>query len=217
MKIAFLGDSITEGAGASCEQNRYVNKVGEILGIETLNYGISGTRIAKQKEKSLDPNYDKDFIDRVDEIDSTCSFVFVFGGTNDFGHGFAPVGKVDGVDLDPYNFCGAVRCLIKKIEDKFGKGKMCFMLPLRRYGDENVCGEGNKPAMGTLKDYVEMIKNIAIKYGIDYIDLYNDGIVKPLVYTGDDMTIDGVHPNDKGHLIVANKVCEYIMLKKIML
>ena len=214
MKIAFLGDSITEGGGSSCEKNRYVNKVSEILGIETLNYGISGTRIAKQMEKSEDPSYDKDFIDRVDQIDKNCSFVFVFGGTNDYGHGFAPIGDALGEDLDPYNFCGAVRLLISKIENRFGKGKMCFILPLRRFGDENICGEGKKPARGTLENYVEMIKYIATKHGIDYIDLYNNGFEKPLVCTGDDLTIDGLHPNDKGHLLVAKKVCEYIVSKK---
>ena len=48
-----------------------------------------------------------------------------------------------------------------------------------------------------------MIKARVIKHGIAYVDLYNEGIVKPLACTGDDIAIDGAYPNDKGYLIVA--------------
>ena len=49
MKIIFLGDSITEGVGASCPINNYVCKVAEICeGVMTENFGVSGTRIARQ-------------------------------------------------------------------------------------------------------------------------------------------------------------------------
>ena len=46
MKINFLGDSITEGVGASAPENNYVSLVGKKTGHEVINYGISGTRIA---------------------------------------------------------------------------------------------------------------------------------------------------------------------------
>ena len=52
MRIAFLGDSITEGCGASAEEFFYVNQVGKTLNAKVLNYGVGGTRIARQKEVS---------------------------------------------------------------------------------------------------------------------------------------------------------------------
>ena len=55
MKLAFLGDSITEGVGASSLETNYVSQVGKMLGCEVLNYGIGGTRIARKKESSC-PN-----------------------------------------------------------------------------------------------------------------------------------------------------------------
>ena len=45
-KIAFLGDSITEGAGASCIESTYWNILGRNTGAQCVGYGISGTRIA---------------------------------------------------------------------------------------------------------------------------------------------------------------------------
>ena len=56
-KIFFLGDSITAGAGASKIENNYVNKVGEKLGVESLNFGVGGTRIAKQNGDGKDGAY----------------------------------------------------------------------------------------------------------------------------------------------------------------
>ena len=61
MKIAFLGDSITEGCGATMVDNFYINHVGKILGAEVLNYGVGGTRLAKQKEISEVEQWDYDF------------------------------------------------------------------------------------------------------------------------------------------------------------
>ena len=48
MKLLFLGDSITQGVGATQEENNYVSLVGKMLNCEVLNYGVSGTRIGRQ-------------------------------------------------------------------------------------------------------------------------------------------------------------------------
>jgi hypothetical protein len=48
MKLLFLGDSITEGVGASAKDKNYVNLVKSELGCEAVNYGVSGTRIGRQ-------------------------------------------------------------------------------------------------------------------------------------------------------------------------
>ena len=45
-KIYFLGDSITEGVGASDTEHCYVSVFGKLSGAVVKNYGISATRIA---------------------------------------------------------------------------------------------------------------------------------------------------------------------------
>ena len=42
--VNFLGDSITEGVGASCTENRYTDVFAREFGLKKVNnYGISGT------------------------------------------------------------------------------------------------------------------------------------------------------------------------------
>ena len=49
LKINFLGDSITEGVGASTPEKCFVSQIAQKTKAICNNYGISGTRIAKQR------------------------------------------------------------------------------------------------------------------------------------------------------------------------
>ena len=91
-KINFLGDSITEGHGTSGEACFFTTLIARETGAVCRNYGIGGTRIARQTIPSEKPRHDLDFPGRVDEMDPDADIVVVFGGTNDFGHGDAPLG-----------------------------------------------------------------------------------------------------------------------------
>lgn len=76
-KIAFLGDSITEGHGVSSVGNRFTDLIAKNEGATIYNYGIGGTRIAYQKEPSLEPVWDKCFIDRVDEMENDAGHIIL--------------------------------------------------------------------------------------------------------------------------------------------
>lgn len=96
-KIAFLGDSITEGAGASSPDHVYWRAVERLTGAHCFGYGIGGTRIAPQHFDRRDPKWDRDFCSRVADMDPDMDVVAVLGGTNDFGHGDAPFGKLNAI------------------------------------------------------------------------------------------------------------------------
>lgn len=211
MKVIFLGDSITEGVGASGEEAKYVNKVAEICGVEVKNFGVSGTRIARQTEPSEWITSDYDFQMRAEVMSKDADKVFVFGGTNDYGHGDAKIGEE--FDDTPYTFHGAMNRLIKRLTELYRKDKICFILPLRRFEEEDLYGQGNRkePTLN-LKGYVDIIRAKCEKAGIDYIDLYKNGIPKPVTDKGDEYTADGLHPNDKGHLFIAEKIKNYLGL-----
>ena len=46
--INILGDSITEGVGASCVENRYADVFARLYGAKVNNCGVSGSRFAAQ-------------------------------------------------------------------------------------------------------------------------------------------------------------------------
>ncbi len=105
--INFLGDSITEGAGTSGPEKIYPAVIARNEGLKVArNYGIGGTRIARQTGKSAEEKFDLDFCMRVDEMDPHADAVVVFGGTNDWGHGDAFLGCMN--DRTPWTFYGAL-------------------------------------------------------------------------------------------------------------
>lgn len=209
-RINFLGDSITEGCGISDEDNCFVALIAKKYGAICRNYGIGGTRIARQKEVSADPIWDRDFCARVLEMDSDADIVVVFGGTNDFAHGDAPLGSME--DRTPYTFYGALHTLYSSLVERFPSALITVLTPLHRLNEDNLRGDGFKETdTGDLKCYVEIIKEVAEFYSLPVLDLYAVSGLQPKVPTIQDLYMpDGLHLNDAGHKILAKKIAHYL-------
>ena len=210
-KIVFLGDSITEGCCASIEDKRYVNLIGQALDCDVVNYGISGTRIAKQKEPSETPSFDQDFQQRVKLLDEDADVVIVFGGVNDYGHGDAELGTFE--NKDPYTFFGGLRVLIESLQEKYNQAKIIFILPLGMKDDNKLCGKGSIKCNASLSDYVNIMRTVLNYYAIPYIDLFHK-LPVPEKEDGNEYFADVVHPNDKGHQWLADRIVEFLSKKK---
>ena len=110
-RVAFLGDSITEGTGVTDQNNRYDNVLKKICNLgATFNYGIGGSRLAHQMVPSEKPRYDLCFCGRAFNIDKSAEIIVVYGGVNDYIHGDAYIGKKG--DTTPATFRGAVYYLM---------------------------------------------------------------------------------------------------------
>ena len=106
--ISFLGDSITEGCGASSVEKRFDEVLMEMAELADVNnYGIGGTRIARQQKINPDTVVwdENSYCERFDKVEEA-DIIVVFGGTNDYGHGDAPFGTFD--DRTPDTYCGAL-------------------------------------------------------------------------------------------------------------
>ena len=207
--INFLGDSITEGVGASGPDTCYVEVLHQLYHpAKVRNYGIGGTRIAPQKEVSADPVWDKDFCGRYGAMADDADIVVVFGGTNDFGHGMAPFGKVG--NTTPATFCGACDTLYKGLKQKYSRAVIVVVTPIHRSSENNPRGDGYKPAGPLLAEYVDAILQIAAANDLRVLDLFHgqpackDGTLTP------DLFPDGLHPNDTGHRILAELIGDYL-------
>lgn len=209
MIIEFLGDSITEGALASSEDKCLVSLVGQMLHAEVHNHGISGSRIARQRTPSAQPRFDLYFRPRVSGLDPNADFVFVFGGTNDYGHGDAPIGEPG--DRTDDTFYGAFTLLVEELLKKYPKEKICFISILHRRNEDDPKGDGSveKPTPRPLKDYVAIEEEIIRKNGLNYLDIRDKfGLVE-----GNPLFGDGLHPTDLGHQKLAEFVVSYIRSK----
>ena len=116
--INFLGDSITEGCGTTGIEKRFTEIIQKNHNLcKANNYGIGGTRFARKRVPSENPKWDEDFCSRVEGMDENADIIVVFGGTNDFGHGDAPIGAFEDKTND--TFYGACRVLMESLLNKY--------------------------------------------------------------------------------------------------
>lgn len=207
-KAVFLGDSITEGVGVSNIQNVYWNLVGKYLDLDVKGYGVSGTRIAVQK-KEINEAWNENFIERAKRMDKDANIVCVFGGTNDYGHGDAPIGNID--DDNPATFYGALNTLFRYLYEVYPYAYIFVMTPLHRLGEDNPIGDGCKEPTLPLSGYVNVIREVAEKYSIPVLDLYKVSGMQPSVATIKEKYMpDGLHPNDEGHKKLASAIVKFL-------
>ncbi len=158
-KILFLGDSITEGHGTSAPEHIYWNVVEQLTGAACKGYGIGGTRIARQQKPSECETADRYFGSRVAEMDPEADIVMVLGGTNDYGHGDAPLGHP--ADRTPDTFYGAMHDLCRQLIEKYPTAVIVFMTPTHRLDEERLVNEWGVRNVATLGTYAQVIREVA--------------------------------------------------------
>ncbi len=210
LKINFLGDSITEGCGTSSIDKAFWNVLKDECGLaEARGYGIGGTRFAEQRAKEA-PIDSLDFCARYNEMDDDADVVVVFGGTNDYGHGDAPIGCES--DRTSATFRGACHCLMQGLLEKYSDSVIVIMTPLHRCGEENPHPDDRKQDISApLCDYVDIIKTVAEYYSLPVLDLWSVSGIQPKVdIIRQKYCPDGLHPNDAGHKIIANRLAGFL-------
>ncbi len=214
--INFLGDSITEGHPLKNPEDIYLNILRRECGLkEARNYGIGGTRIAYQSKPSDWPEMDLYFAGRVNLMDPNADMVVVFGGTNDYGSGDAPLGTLG--DTDPTTFYGALEHLIGWLKRAFPGKPLVFLTPMRREQDEGTAQykldvmhftEEELHTKGLpLKPYVDAMVQVCARHEIPLCNLYEDLPVKLNLPEHQKLySADGLHPNEAGHRVIASHV-----------
>ena len=215
-KVIFLGDSITEGAGVSDIANcRYDNRLKKLCGFsEVCNYGVGGSRLAYQSKPSENPAHDLYFCGRMFKMVKDADLVVVYGGVNDYLHGDAPIGEYG--DNTPTTFCGAVRYLMTNLRERYPNAQLAFLTPAhccRPIGSDKDPSPRpmKRPDAKPLVFYVETIERTAKEFGIPVFNMFeNLGLDPNNEEIREKYTVDGLHFNDDGHAIIAEKVKAFL-------
>ena len=209
--INILGDSITFGVGASREENRYTDVLAREYGVKVNNYGVSGSRIARQRVQTGEP-HERDFCMRMSEMDERADAVVVFGGTNDFGHGDAPIGTP--ADRDPSTFYGACHTLMSGLLARYCAKPVVIITPLHRLEEDCPDGDGTGRRLGNtalLSEYRAILMEVAAHYALLVLDLYATSGMQPRHSVSRERLMpDGLHPSDEGHAIIARRLGEFL-------
>ena len=91
------------------------------------------------------------------------------------------------------------------------KENLCFILPLRRYGEDDPRGEfgaqtKTRPPLG---GYVGAETAVLREMGISYLNL-REVFPAPETNAPSEYYADGLHPTDKGHALLADCIVNYL-------
>ncbi|GGA74781.1 hypothetical protein GCM10008015_14310 [Flavobacterium palustre] len=228
-RVAFLGDSMTDKrrVGTTYVYWEYLN---ELLGIESLVYGISGNQwnhIYKQAEKLQ--------AEKGTDLDA----IIIFAGTNDYMHG-TPIGEFftettaqtnfNGKEVtrkyrtpifNDTTFCGRINKAMSYLKNNFPEQQIIIMTPIHRgyakfndknvQPDENFCNEQGL----YIDSYVEVLKQAASYWAVPLIDLHSTSGLFPMAESHlqyfHKKDTDRLHPNALGDYRLA-KTIQYQLL-----
>ena len=203
--VAFLGDSITLGYALENREKRYATLVSQRLDMEEQNFGITGTLVAKA---GLNTDDGKDFLSRAELIDDA-DVAVIFGGTNDYFWSDKPIyGDGEGY------FATALQEIMDRVKEKRKVKVTLFVTPYPHEGIGNFLGgehwrtdksrhsTSEKNFNGqTLKDYVDVTEELCEKNGLPCLNLH-----KGFDFRWQEHTVDGCHPNEEGHILLADAI-----------
>lgn len=229
-KVAFLGDSITDKVHVGTTKN-YWQYLSEMLGIESIVYGINGHQwdgVMEQAEKLQ--------AEQGNDIDA----ILIFAGTNDFNAG-VPLGewyteKEEAVEVsgpkqeirkrrlfqnDNSTFRGRINNVLSYLKSNYPTQQIILLTPIHRgyakFGNDNIQPDESYPnQIGLYVDeYVEVIKEAANVWSVPVIDLNSISGLFPINdahtrYFHKEDT-DRLHPNASGHYRMA-KALAYQLL-----
>ena len=131
--------------------------------------------------------------------------VLVFGGTNDYA-GYNEIGVPLGQpgDVTGDSFYGSLNLLMCGLKQMYPNSRIVFCTPLRR-ADDMFCNQSGC----YLHEYATAIREMAVIYGIQVIDLYNEPELDFTIW-GKNCLIDGLHPDATGHFLLGTYLYDHL-------
>lgn len=186
--ILFSGDSICYGAGYSGGYASIIQKRNPLA--TTVNYGVSGTTIAKRNGRT------DSILERLDSMQSKADDVIFEGGVNDAWDNSIELGtfnKSANVDstttFNEETFSGALESLFNKAYKKYPKAHIMFVI---------VSVNDNYSTY----EYLNRAKEICEKWKVTPIDIRESGLnlmIEECVSLYGANGTDGVHPSKLGY------------------
>ena len=226
-KIAYLGDSITEGVGVN-KGECFWNYLEDLIGCVSVSFGKSGELV-----RGLLPQVYELYATCAEEIDA----IVIFAGTNDYNGGL-PMGewytppqdceivvyegeknlyatrKRRDFNTDISTVRGSVNALMSKVREYYPTKQVIIMTPLHRayanYGGSNIQYDELHTNKGGfyVDEYVNVLKETPNVWACELIDLHaksglfplNDVQAKTFFCSAE---TDRLHPNADGHMRIA--------------
>ncbi|MBR3891473.1 MAG: SGNH/GDSL hydrolase family protein [Bacilli bacterium] len=182
-----FGDSITYGAdysnGYKQMNTPYDVAVKNILNLKsTTNKGISGATFTRN---NLGLTCMSDVITSTNQH---ADIISVMGGVNDFNRNL-PLGNVS--DSTPTSIYGSLNVTMKYLKQQYPDSYIFYMTPYKENYSGMLWSNDNHQGYN-LEDVSNAIKEVALIYDIDVLDMFEYGQFETVMNNTD---CDGIHPN----------------------
>lgn len=196
-KVVFFGDSITQqGVGP----NGYVTVLGNMMAQKGLKdqYELIGAGIGGNKVTDLYLRMEDDVLAK------NPTTVVIWIGVNDVWH------KKMGTGTDAPKFEQFYDAILKKLQAKNIKVILCTPAAIGEKTDFS------NELDGDLNKYANMVRAIAAKNNCALVDLRKAFLAYDLANNTENkdkgiLTVDGVHLNDKGNMLVADEMMKALV------
>lgn len=213
-----LGNAVFNGAmgGTSMsrmQEDRSLSFQKDGLSMAALSLAIGYQDFGVQKTiriQEAGTEYFTDMLREMEQIDfSQVQILIIEHGINDYNAGVPIYREED--PYDPYSFTGALRLAITTLQKQYPDLKIYLLTPTYCWflALEETCEEWNS-GYGVLKDYVDAEKQVAGELGVEVIDVYLNGYSHENWEDWKLYTIDGLHPNEEGRKLIAQRVAQAI-------
>ena len=182
----------------------YAGRISELYGTKTYNRGRNSASFSTARGTNTITNQTKTDLNR--KVD----MIVIEGGVND-AMDSAPVGAVsdmtsenfDTDKLDKKTMAGGLEEVLYTLKENHPEAVIVYMILYKVDFSMGRCND--------MDEYVDTIKALCDKWGVEYLDLYNDVWfnikfnTKSRVYTN-----DGLHPNAAGYDFLTPVLAEFM-------
>lgn len=198
-QMCLIGDSMFYDSRWASMSNR----IATLYKVPTpLNNGMPSAGFSYKSSYANNQNFN----DRIQQLyleGTQFKYLAVIGGTNDFDENI-PLGTIDDTSID--TFAGAVNSFIQYVASNFKDCIVTYYSPLKRF-------DMTTNSLGlTLDDYVSLYEQICKKYGVPFVNLYDNFIINQFNYSYW-LRTDLLHPTDECYRCLAGII--YSDYKKI--
>lgn len=195
------------------DQERWMDRTMDNMSMVSLSKAILSGEFSVQKQARIQMPA-TEYFDRVIEEMSAWDFakvriLFLGYGMNDYQNG-APL-ETEGNPTDEYSFGGALRRVLTDLGNAYPQLRLILLTPTYSwYLTQGQSCEERDWGGGYLEEYVELEMQIAGELGIEVLDLYHDVYPHEAFEDWKLVTVDGVHPNENGREMIADRIAAYL-------
>lgn len=194
--VAF-GDSITW----SYNSTKWVDIVADLLDLKSMdNQGVAGSSYAVRDGQT------DSAVERAGSIKG--DLILIEFGVNDWASN-VPLGEFGSSDTN--TLYGAVDYAYNTIITNNPNARIMVIISTKENGHSGWYDSYHKTKYGSHVDYVNIIKEVAGKYSLPIIDLFNNAGISPYNEAQASQYFrDGLHPSQAGEYVYARKIVEGI-------